>query len=279
MYQYSLDWYITLYEVAIEQAEKAKNLDDRLRNLNDCFTYLLYKNVCRSLFEKDKLLFSFMLTTKIMTGRKTLDPVELRFFLQGSTSMDLSEPNPFKSWLSDKCWLDILALCDLPAFSKFKESFKAQADKWEEVINSMASEVVELVNTTCGDTMDAFKKLCVLRCIRPDVVVPGVMQFILLEQTEKFIEIPPFNMKECYGDSKCFTPLIFVLTPGAAPMSELTKLAEVSNNIRDRASYKTHTLSHNDRTNPLTFPTLILISTIPNVPFSFPPASPPFHFT
>ena len=49
MYQYSLDWYITLYELAIEQAEKAKNLDDRLRNLNDCFAYLLYKNVCRPL--------------------------------------------------------------------------------------------------------------------------------------------------------------------------------------------------------------------------------------
>ena len=78
MYQYSLDWYITLYELAIEHAEKAKHLDDRLRNLNDCFSYLLYKNVCRSLFEKDKLLFSFMLTTKIMIGRKTLDAAELR---------------------------------------------------------------------------------------------------------------------------------------------------------------------------------------------------------
>ena len=82
MYQYSLDWYICLYESAIEQAEKAKNLEDRLNNLNDCFAYLLYKNVCRSLFEKDKLLFSFLLTTKIMLGQNALDVSELRFFLQ-----------------------------------------------------------------------------------------------------------------------------------------------------------------------------------------------------
>ena len=82
MYQYSLDWYISLYESANEQAEKSKVLEERLRNLSDCFTYLLYKNVCRSLFEKDKLLFSFLLTTKIMSGHRTLDPAELRFFLQ-----------------------------------------------------------------------------------------------------------------------------------------------------------------------------------------------------
>jgi dynein heavy chain len=74
--------------------------------------------------------------------------------------------------------------------------------------------------------MEQFRKLCVLRCMRPDAVVPGVMRFILQEMTEKFIEIPQFNMKECFADSRCYTPLIFVLTPGAAPMTELTKLAE-----------------------------------------------------
>ena len=44
--------------------------------------------------------------------------------------------------------------------------------------------------------------------------VPGVQQFIAKEQAPKFIDPPPFDMKGCYADSKCFTPLIFVLTPG-----------------------------------------------------------------
>jgi dynein heavy chain len=149
MYQYSLDWYISLYEKSIDEAEKAKSLEDRLRNLNDCFTYMLYKNVCRSLFEKDKLLFSFMLTTKIMIGRNTLDPTELRFFLAGSTSMDAAEPNPYKGWLSDKAWNDVLAMCALPAFAHFKESFKTNHAKWEEVINS--NSPLDMVNALCGD--------------------------------------------------------------------------------------------------------------------------------
>uniref|UniRef100_A0A7S3HTS3 Dynein heavy chain n=1 Tax=Spumella elongata TaxID=89044 RepID=A0A7S3HTS3_9STRA len=223
MYQYSLDWYISLYETSIEAADKAKVLDDRLRNLNDCFTYMLYRNVCRSLFEKDKLLFSFLLTTKIMLGQKALDSAEVRFFLQGSTSMDLAEPNPF-SWLSDRAWNDILALDHMPAFKGFKDEYKVDGKKWEAVMESNTPAM--LVNEMVGDKYDTFKKLCILRCVRPDVVVPSVQNFIAEAMGVKFIEPPQFDMKECFGDSKCTTPLIFVLTPGAAPMNELSKLAE-----------------------------------------------------
>lgn len=224
MYQYSLDWYISLYEMSIEQAEKAKHLEDRLRNLNDCFTYILYRNVCRSLFEKDKLLFSFLLTTKIMIGQRTLEPHDMRFFLQGSTSMELAEVNPCKDWLPDRAWGDILSLCELHSFGEFKEQFKSNASKWSALIS--ATNPMELISQLVGEHVDSFHKLCILRCIRPDAVVPAVQEFIAEKMGTRFIEPPPFDMKECFADSKCTTPLIFVLTPGAAPMTELLKLAD-----------------------------------------------------
>jgi dynein heavy chain, axonemal len=83
--------------------------------------------------------------------------------------MEVSEPNPFKAWLGDPAWNDILALCELPAFKDFKQSFKANSAKWEDVMN--VNTPFESVNALAGDTMDTFKKLCVLRCIRPDAVV------------------------------------------------------------------------------------------------------------
>jgi dynein heavy chain len=225
MYQYSLDWYMALYESSVEGSEKSKILEERLRNLKSFFSFLLYKNVCRSLFEKDKLLFSFLLTTKIMLGDGNLSPVNLRFFLQGSTSMELSEPNPY-SWMSDKSWGDIIEMRELKGFESFPEILATNAAAWSAIVDS--NNPADLVSELCGDTFDPFQKLCILRCLRKDVIVPAVMQFIANapEMGTKFIEPPPFNLRECYSDSKASTPLIFVLTPGAAPMVELQKLAE-----------------------------------------------------
>jgi len=92
-----------LFGRSVKNSQPAPEVKDRIRILNSYQTLALYQNVCRSLFEKDKLLFSFLLTVKILFGDKAIDPAEWRFFLAGpSGSIDIA-PNP-TDWLDDLEW-------------------------------------------------------------------------------------------------------------------------------------------------------------------------------
>jgi dynein heavy chain, axonemal len=108
MYQYSLAWFIDLFANAIAQSIKSSALKRRLKNLENYFTYSLYCNVCRSLFEKDKLLFSFILCTTILKNQKNLDESEYSHLLTGGISLGApSIKNPDSHAISDKSWQDL----------------------------------------------------------------------------------------------------------------------------------------------------------------------------
>lgn len=52
-----------------------------MKELNDHFTYSVYKHVSGAIFENHKLLYSFMLAVKL--AEKAIDPVEWKFFVHG----------------------------------------------------------------------------------------------------------------------------------------------------------------------------------------------------
>ena len=144
MYQYSLKFFCMIYERALDKADGKIDKNDRTKRRDffiKKFTSLLYKNVCRSLFEKDKLLFSFLMCMKIMEENKyvTLNE-EARFLMTGGTSIDMERPNPSgpNGWLSDKAWANILEVGRvLTEFKDFDKDFEKYINDWERIYNSL----------------------------------------------------------------------------------------------------------------------------------------------
>ncbi|KAG8235431.1 hypothetical protein J437_LFUL015496 [Ladona fulva] len=208
MYQYSLLWFIHLYNQSIINSAKSDELDKRLMNLNEYFTKIIYENVCRSLFVKHKLIFSFTLCIGILSSLGMIKEDVLTFLLTGGVALDNPYPNPDDSWLSDKSWNEIVQASSLNSLSGLHSSLSKYPYLWRDYFMSSSPQ-----SDKCPEPfadVKGLEKLVILRCLRPDKVVPGVQ----------------FDLAGSYNDSNCYTPLIFILSPGADPMAGLMKFAE-----------------------------------------------------
>nr|KAJ3423148.1 Dynein heavy chain 7, axonemal [Polyrhizophydium stewartii] len=226
MYQYSLNWYISLFVASIENSEKSSDVAIRLETLRTHFTESLYRNVCRSLFEKDKLVFSFMLTVAILRANNEVDPTEWRFLLTGGVGVGSSPvPNPDPLWISEKSWGEIVRLSDMEPFSDFAKTFNENIAEWKRLFESPDPQDFNLPGKW-HMALTSFERLLVLRCLRPDKMTIAITGFIIEKMGHKYVEPPPFDLASSYGDSNPCAPLIFVLSPGADPMTGLLRFAE-----------------------------------------------------
>ena len=225
MYQYSLQWFINLYLNSIQDALKSKVIQRRLKNLQEHFTYNLYSNVCRSLFEKDKLLFSFVLCSSLLLSRGELDQAEYMFFLTGGIGLENKLKNPAAHWLVDRSWDEICRLSDLPNFKGFRENFTKSIDNWKEFYDNKEPHLATFPDPY-NEKLNQFQKMIVIRCISPDKITLAVTEFVKRNLGQKFIEPPPFDLAKSYNDSNACIPLVFILSPGADPMAQLLKFAQ-----------------------------------------------------
>ena len=81
MYQTSLSQLVSLFDKAINMAEKSHVLTRRIRNVTDTLTYSFYKYISRGLFDCDRVCFKLILILKILSAANIIDPKGLKYFL------------------------------------------------------------------------------------------------------------------------------------------------------------------------------------------------------
>ena len=225
MYELSLALYMVVFLQSLERAEKDSMLENRLENIILTLTQMCYNYSCRSIFEIHKLMFSLQMTLRIMAGDGTLDTAELDFFLKGNLSLEKCKDPPPGDFISDSGWHDMQRLIKMgDHFKDLTNDVKANIAEWRAWYDLDAPEAVKY---PCGydQKLNLMQKMMLLRCFRVDRVFIAITKFVIGQMSEYFVTPPVLDFDIIFKDSTPMVPVIFVLSPGADPATDLFKLS------------------------------------------------------
>jgi dynein heavy chain len=228
MYQYSLQFFVNLFNGCMDKADKSDDLGTRTGNMINVTTEEVYTNVCRGLFEKDKKMFSFMIAVQIlMKEAETISADEWGFFLTKGGFIDESAlpPNPAETWITTNMLSGLVQLEAIAGFEGLMGSMSSDNDAWKEWMDTLAPQD-EALPGTWESSLTPFQKLLIMRVLRDEKVVDAVTNFIMKNIGKHFIDVPAFDLSASFADSSPLTPIIFVLSTGADPTMYLYNLAK-----------------------------------------------------
>ncbi len=240
MYNYSLEYFLKLFNQRLEKSESSDKLDKRVKILIEDITYNFYEKISRGLFEKDKLIYCFLIVVNIMLNDGRIDNNDWQMFLRGSTNSmtNLSEEdfkikyaNIFGDYKIYKSLLSLRGFGSMTFYdieASLNNMSEEDLGKFKEFMHSEEPHLVKLPekiekNLTC------FIRLGLVKFLREEKLIFAIKWFI--EQTfgKKYLEYPPFSVSSAFYDSTKSSPLIFILSPGANPVIFLRQFAKEKN--------------------------------------------------
>jgi dynein heavy chain len=237
VYQYSLNWYKDIFGTTIRHTSADTNItkDKKLDALKANFTQFLYNSICMSLFEKDKLVFSFLLYIKINMISMTLEDQltynkETRLLVTGGSGKEYDRPNPAsaedkqQTWLPDNAWNALLEISQCSKnFEGLGGSVESRLADWKRVIT--AANPLDEIFPEPFDKLEFFHKLLIARILRPDKVIPNLKKLIANKMGSYYVTPNEVDIFKAYTESKNNTPIFFILSPGADPLVKIEQLA------------------------------------------------------
>lgn len=138
MYQYSLEYFTKLFNKRLEKSAASEDLDERLNILLEDMTLSIYINICRGLFERDKLLYSFLNVASIFKRSNDIKDEEWSCYLRGSTTDFTSFKNDVP-YIPDAIYYKLLGLEETGSnFLDISKSFATADDAsyWRPMMTS-----------------------------------------------------------------------------------------------------------------------------------------------
>ena len=324
MYQYSLEWFLGLFEYTIKNTVIGLNpgngisgmsnrmasvpsygslggvkgtttfeqTKQRIIELREKIGIVTYRNVCRSLFAKDKLCYALSLCLRIDLARGNITEDEINEMLTGriniasegekdenieesSKDIDISD-----SLFSEQAWKNIEQLDKTEYYKGIKESILTEKEKWKEWVNSpllvnpplfggaLREYTLNLANNSINTPQNTqigkqgynnsitgnyestryssinkgpntnysqnsknfhfpyLRQLHLIHLLLPEAFIMASQRYIQLSLSPEYTKPPQLDLNECYQESKPQEPFVFILSPGADPISMLLAFAD-----------------------------------------------------
>ena len=213
-----------------DKLEEGSNLPERLRQLKQSVTLVVYDFVRTGLFETDKLTVMTLMTLKIMVDEGLLLKEYVDCISRGRIAEEVApRGQELSAWLSEAAWARLKA-CeeDLaahnPNFADMTERFSTDAEEWEEWYNRSDPEEYPMPRD-CSDLEDV-PRLILMRVLRPDRLPFALAAYVRKNLGDEFVTQPPFNMGVTFHYTTAQTPCLFVLYPGVDPTSWVEDLGK-----------------------------------------------------
>lgn len=221
MYQFSLKAFKVVFSKAIERAEPAEEIKQRVVNLIDSITYSAFIYTTRGLFEKHKLIFTSQMVFQILLTAKEIEPKELDFLLRFPVQTNVTTPVDF---LNDYCWGGIKALSGMQEFTNLDRDIEGSAKRWKKFVESECPEKEKFPQE--WKNKSSLQKLCMMRALRPDRMLYALSLFVEEKLGRKYVENRAVEFAKSFEETTPSTPIFFILSPGVDPLKEVEAIGK-----------------------------------------------------
>jgi dynein heavy chain len=145
--------------------------------------------------------------------------------LKGNQSLSEIEQSKLYKWIPELGWKDLQKLVSIgPDYRNIIDDLKNNEKEWKKWYDYEAPEKEDLPEGY--GKLTPFQILLILRVFRSDRVVNGMKRFIIdFHKTDKFVQPPTVNYDKIFKASNEKSPIVFILSPGADPLSDVQNLA------------------------------------------------------
>ncbi|CBH18135.1 dynein heavy chain, putative [Trypanosoma brucei gambiense DAL972] len=236
MYQYSLQFFVKLVQNEVRVTGKPDDFSEEdpvvlqahLEKIVSRLTVATYEQVCRGLFNKDKIILSLLICTAIERHGRRLPDDEWQYLVRASAFVPNElPPLPEElSYLTRQQWELANALfVHVHCFSELGKDLLENGELWKNFILSESPQGAEIPGKW-GQTLNPFRRILLIRCFREEKLFFSVIDYVSKAMGQRFVEPPPFNLEVALADSSPTVPIVFILSQGADPMGALQAFAQ-----------------------------------------------------